>query len=279
MTAFPIEGSADVIVPASFVPQPRDGGPGGQAPLVVSTPRVRRAADLEIAIPAFNERDRLPRTLHSTIEFLAEQPWSSAVVVVDNGSSDDTVATARAIAAAADPRVPIAVVGCARPGKGAAVRRALLSSRSRYVGFFDADLATPVETLVAAMAALEGGAVAAIGSRHHPAARMVNPQPLGRRVGGAAFRAMSRAVVPGVLDTQCGFKFFQRRAVTAALVQCRTTGFAFDVELLSRLQGAGGRIVEIPVEWTDDARSTFSPLRDGAASFGALRQISRMVQS
>jgi dolichyl-phosphate beta-glucosyltransferase len=90
---------------------------------------------------------------------------------------------------------------------------------------------------------------------------------------------MSRSVVPGVLDTQCGFKFFQRRAVTAALVQCRTTGFAFDVELLSRLQGAGGRIVEIPVEWTDDARSTFSPFRDGAASFGALRQISRMVQS
>ncbi|CCH85888.1 Glycosyl transferase family 2 [Modestobacter italicus] len=251
----------------------------GVAILSASITRSRPAADLEVAIPAFNEHSRLPRTLRRTVEFLAEQPYSSRVVIVDNGSSDDTVAAARAIALSTDPRVPVDVVGCARPGKGAAVRRALLSSRSRYVGFFDADLATPVETLAAAMAALDDGAAAAIASRHHPDSELAQRQPLTRRVGGAAFRALSRGLVPGIRDTQCGFKFFQREAVTAALVQCRTTGFSFDVELLWRLYADGGRIVELPVVWTDDEQSTFRPLQDGVASFGALLQVQKLRQS
>src|SRR5438128_2550967 len=104
----------------------------------------RPVADLEVVIPAFNEAARLPATLSRTLEFLRCQLWSSRVLVVDNGSCDDTPGVVRRIADTIAGSVPVEVVGCARPGKGAAVRRGMLTSRSPYVGFFDADLATPV---------------------------------------------------------------------------------------------------------------------------------------
>ncbi|MGY1779815.1 glycosyltransferase [Geodermatophilus sp. SYSU D01036] len=239
------------------------------------TTHTRPPADLEIAIPAFNEAARLPRTLERTVQYLLDQPWSSRIVVVDNGSCDGTADVVRAQARQGDGRIPIALVGCARPGKGAAVRRALLSSRSRFVGFFDADLATPVETLATTMDHLERGAAAVIASRHTPGSEFVQAQPAGRRLGGAAFRLMARTVVRGVHDTQCGFKFFERHAVTHALVTCRDTGFAFDVELLHRLQQAGREIVEVPVAWSHAGESSFSPWRDGIASFGAVWHVRR----
>ena len=235
----------------------------------------RPPADLEIAIPAYNEASRLPQTLQRTAQFLQDQPWSSRVVVVDNGSCDETADIARAIAGTTDGSVPIDVMGCARPGKGAVVRRALLTSRSRYVGFFDADLATPVETLAAAMTHLTRGAPAVIASRRIPGASTVRAQPPARRLGGAAFRLLTRSMVKGIHDTQCGFKFFNREAVTHALVACRSTGFAFDVELLRHLQRSGHHIMEIPVAWSDASASTFHPLRDGLPSFGAVLQMRR----
>lgn len=235
----------------------------------------RLALDLEVIIPAFNEVDRLPLTLCRTVEFLGAQPWRSGVVVVNNGSVDDTTDVVWKFADGLDGVVPVKVVGCARPGKGAAVRRGLLGSTSRFVGFFDADLATPLETLTTAMGHLQRGITAVIASRHVTGASFVRPQPLVRRAGGAAFRVLARTRVRGVHDTQCGFKFFARDAVTRALTRCQTTGFAFDVELLQHIQRDGGSIVEIPVAWADDIRSTFHLVRDGLASFDALLQMRR----
>ena len=211
------------------------------------------SADVDVVIPAYNESTRLPETLRETVRFLARTPWRSRVLVVDNGSVDGTADAAAEIAAevsgavGGSGRVAVDVIGCSRPGKGAAVRRGILAGRAPLVGFFDADLATPLDTLPAAIAALRGGAAAAIASRHVPG-----------------------ALVAGVADTQCGFKFFQRPVVTAALVRTRTTGFAFDVELLHRIQADGGEVVELPVAWTDRAGSTFHPVRDGNASYRAV---------
>lgn len=255
-------------------PDPRSGSASNRRPDVGGVRR-RSASDLEVIIPAFNEAGRLPLTLRRTVEFLGAQPWRSRVVVVDNGSADDTTGVVWKFTDGLDSAVPVEVVGCARPGKGAAVRRGLLSSTSRFVGFFDADLATPVETLTEVMGYLQQGTTAVIASRHVTGASLVRPQPLVRRIGGAAFRVLARALVHGVHDTQCGFKFFERDAVMRALVQCQTTGFAFDVELLQRIQRDGGSIAEIPVSWTDDTRSTFHPIRDGIASFGAVLQMAR----
>lgn len=246
-------------------------------PIAPRNPSQRRSAvDFEAVIPAYNEAARIANTLRQTAEYLEAQPWSSRIVVVDNGSADQTGALVQRVSAQKRGRVSIELVGCARPGKGAAVRRGLLSSTASYVGYFDADLATPLETIGIAMTHLRSGATAVIASRHSPGASFVKPQQLGRRAGGRAFRVLTRAMVPGVSDTQCGFKFFQRYAVTRALVQCRTSGFAFDVELLQRLQYDGGTIVELPVAWTDGVQSTFRPVRDGFATFGAVLQMHRV---
>jgi len=252
-----------------------------ERPLLLPTalhhvPRRRPVVDLEVVIPAYNEATRIPNTLRRTVGYLQAQPWTSRIVVVDNGSADQTGSAVERISADERGSVPIELVGCARPGKGAAVRRGLLSSSASYVGFFDADLATPLETIATAVHHLTRGATAVIASRHAPGASFVKPQQLGRRVGGRAFRVLTRSMVPGVCDTQCGFKFFERVAVARALVQCRTSGFAFDVELLQRLQRGGGAIVELPVAWTDGAQSTFRPIRDGLASFGAVIQMHRV---
>lgn len=249
---------------ASTVPPPTE-------PLAGSA----RPVDLEVSIPAYNEAGRLPRTLERTVEFLAAQPWSSRLVVVDNGSSDGTADVVRAHIRTSGNEVPVELVGCARPGKGAAVRRAFLHSRARFVGFFDADLATPVETLSVAMQHLEAGAAAVVGSRYTAGARFVQAQPASRRLGGAAFRLMTRSLVKGVQDTQCGFKFFERAAIVPALVTCRTTGFAFDVELLRHVQDAGLEIVEVPVAWSHASGSSFSPLKDGMSTFRTVLQLQR----
>ncbi|WP_281451792.1 glycosyltransferase [Paenarthrobacter nitroguajacolicus] len=238
----------------------------------------RSLVDLEVIIPAYNEAARIPGTLHQTIEFLAGQDWSSRIVVVDNGSVDETVALVHRISREHRGEVPVSVVGCARRGKGAAVRRGLLSGTSKFTGFFDADLATPLETLTEAMTHLSGGAAAVIASRHAPGSTFVRPQHLGRRVGGTAFRALTRSKVKGIQDTQCGFKFFERDALTTAMVQCRSTGFAFDVELLLRLQDNDASIIELPVAWTDGAKSTFRPFQDGVASFASVIQLQKAAQ-
>jgi dolichyl-phosphate beta-glucosyltransferase len=231
---------------------------------------VRPPVDLEVVIPAFNECRRLPGTLLAMTDFLSAQRCGARVVVVDNGSWDDTAAVVREFRGSP---VEVVAVGCAEPGKGAAVMRGIRTSAARLVGFTDADLSTPLDTLSRAVAALDAGAVAAIASRYAPRSRLAVSQPLARRVGGRVFRSLARSLVPGVHDTQCGFKFFDRVAVVRALGRCRSTGFAFDVELLGQLHRDGGRIVEVPVVWSDDGRSTLRPLRDGVPAVLSLTRL------
>jgi len=243
-----------------------------EAPAWGEPATARSPVDLEVVIPAYNESGRLPATLTAMVAFLTEQPWTSRVVVVDNGSADDTAASVLSVQGTG---VEAVAIGCSRPGKGAAVRRGMCTSRSRFVGFTDSDLSTPLETLRRAVAALTGGAAASIGSRNAPGARRAVKQGLGRRLGGSAFRLASRPLLPGVHDTQCGFKFFDRAAVQSALWRSRSTGFAFDVELLRHIRDDGGCIVEIPVTWTDAAGSSLRPVRDGLAAFTAVARLHR----
>jgi len=235
---------------------------------------VRRPVELEIVIPALDEERRLPATLRHTLGYLADQPFSSAVVVVDNGSTD---ATADLVRAEMGGPVPVHVVGCALPGKGAAVRRGFMSGRSDMVGFMDADLSTPVETLDRVVPLLRRGATSVIASRSVDDASRAVPQGLVRRVGGDLFRATAKTVLPGVADSQCGFKFFDGPTVRSMLGHCEIDGFSFDLELLGRLQRAGHEIVELPVVWTDSAGSTFRPLKHGMRSFSDTLRIHRLL--
>ncbi|WP_222946958.1 glycosyltransferase [Streptomyces sp. TRM49041] len=245
-------------------------------PSTAATDAVPRAfarppVDLEVILPAFNEERRLPATVAATIDYLRGQPWSSAVVVVDNDSADRTH---EVLGPFRHAPVGVYAIGCSDHGKGAAVRRGIATSSARYVGFADADNATPIETLDAVMTLLAAGNTAVIASRRAPGARYEVEQSALRRSGGWVFRRLAHHALPGVSDSQCGFKFFEGPVVRDTVRGCRVDGFAFDVEILARLLQAGHSVVEVPVNWSDVPGSTFSPGRDGLRSMADLVRIS-----
>lgn len=230
---------------------------------------LRPPCDLEIVIPARNEVRRLPRTLMHTVQYLEKQPYSSSVVVIDNGSLDQT---SDLVSRSWSDRVPVRLHGCARPGKGAAVRRGFLTSRARFVGFMDADLATPIETLDMVMPLLNESQVV-IGSRHMNGASIAKRQPVHRTASGMFFRAMVQLVVPRLTDTQCGFKFFPGDVARSIAHHMRIDGFAFDVELLRAIVKLGVPIKEVPVVWSDDEDSTFRSFHDGARAIADVLEL------
>ena len=223
--------------------------------------------ELEVIIPTLNEESRIGPVLGALVGFLAGQPWSSCVLVVDNGCTDRTLEVADAIAS---PDVPVRVVGCRRRGKGAAVRRGIFATSARYVGFCDADLSTPVETIAPVVRLLTSGHPVVIGSRRCSGAEYVDVQPVPRRVGGAVFRSVARSVAPSVSDTQCGFKFFHTHIAKALFSKATADGFAFDAEVVGLALAAGITVTEVPVSWTDAEGSSFRLLTDG---YGAMREL------
>jgi dolichyl-phosphate beta-glucosyltransferase len=232
---------------------------------------LRAVCDLEILIPSLNEAHRLPDTLTRTIEYLEAQPYSSSVVVIDNGSVDQTSDLA---ARSWSSRVPVVLTGCAQPGKGAAVRRGFLTSRARFVGYMDADLATPIETLDVVIPLLDDFPVV-VGSRRINGAMFATRQPAHRVVSGMMFRAVANRVLPGLSDTQCGFKFFSGDLVRTVARRLRIDGFAFDVELLRAMRDMNVPIKEVPVVWSNKEGSTLRSLRDGTRAAADVLRIAR----
>jgi dolichyl-phosphate beta-glucosyltransferase len=230
---------------------------------------LRASCHLEVLIPARDEARRLPYTLMRTVRYLEAQSYSSSVVVIDNGSVDQTTDL---VARTRSERVPVHLTGCAQPGKGAAVRRGFLTSRARLVGYMDADLATPIETLDIVVPLL-GAFQAVVGSRRISGAALAERQPAHRAVSGMVFRAMANRVLPGFADTQCGFKFFNGDLARTVARQLRIDGFAFDVELLRAITDMGVPVKEIPVVWSDKEGSTLHALRDGARAVADLHRL------
>jgi dolichyl-phosphate beta-glucosyltransferase len=226
----------------------------------------RPPVDLEVVIPAFNEERRLGTTLRNTVEALFTQPWSSGIVVVDNGSTDRT----SEIVDQTGDLLPVRVIGCSRQGKGAAVRRGILTSRTRWIGYCDADSATPATKIAQAMDLLMAGHRIVVGSRYCAGGRLVVPQPLVRRLGSLGFRSLSRGMVGNLSDTQCGFKFFDTALARQLFTQSRLTGFAFDLELLTLAYRANVPITEFPVDWTEQGGSSLRSLKDGLQAYREL---------
>jgi len=228
---------------------------------------------LQIVIPAYNEERRLPRTLRELRRHVTARRavlGEVEVLVVDNASTDRTAVLARA---ADSPALPVRVIGCPRPGKGAAVRAGLLATDADLVCFMDADGATGLDAVELAWRRVLLGADAVIGSRALPESRTDARHCRTRAVGAAAYRWLAGRLVPGVGDTQCGFKMIRGPLARQVARRLRTTGFAFDVELLVLLRAAGARTEEIPVTWTDVPGSTFVPTRHGAGAFAELARI------
>jgi glycosyltransferase involved in cell wall biosynthesis len=225
---------------------------------------------LSVVVPVRNEEQRLPTTLCGLVDGLRALRMPTEIVVVDNGSSDRSADVVRQHQSGP---VPLRLVHCDQPGKGAAVRAGVLHTDSTYVGFCDADLATGVEALEPTLAQLRAGVNVVVGSRAHPGSVVRARHSVMRQSGAWVFRRLARTMVPGIGDTQCGYKFFDRATADEIFRPLCTAGFAFDVELLARAQRVGAVIFEMPVRWTDVPGSTFHPLRDGYRSFLALAQI------
>ncbi len=228
---------------------------------------------LQIVIPAYNEEHRLPRTLRELRRHVAAQRGVLGhveVLVVDNASTDATAQVARAADAAA---LPVRVLRCARRGKGAAVRAGLLATDADLVCFMDADGATGLDALQDAWRRFHLGADVVIGSRAVAGSRTSARACRTRSAGAAAYRSLAGRMVPGIADTQCGFKVFRGDLVRAVARDLEAPGFSFDVELLMRLRAAGAVVEEIPVTWVDVPGSTFVPARHGAGAFTELARI------
>lgn len=216
---------------------------------------LRSPIDVEVVIPSYNEEGRLPATLTEVTKVLAGlKGVTTRVVIVDNSSSDRTAEIVDRFADTDGPEV--VVIGCSTKGKGAAVRRGITTSRATIVGFIDADLSVPAQTIATAVAVVSQGNEVVIASRRCEGARYEVKQPRFRRVGSWGFRSAIASLVPDVADSQCGFKFFSLAAARRIFNDMDVVGFAFDVELLMRAARHGYHVTELPVTWTDDVGSS-----------------------
>ncbi|MEV8530748.1 dolichyl-phosphate beta-glucosyltransferase [Streptomyces sp. NPDC051211] len=221
--------------------------------------------ELSVIVPAYREEKRLGPTLDALRTYLdthrGTAPGDWEVVVVDDGSTDGTAAVAAA-AAAAEPRIRL-IRSDRNRGKGGALRLGVLASTGQRVLLTDADLATPVEELEHLEKALDGdpGLQAAIGSRAHPDSSIERRQGRLREVLGRAGNRLIRAVaVPGIRDTQCGFKLFDGDRARAAFAASRLDGWGVDVEILQYFRRQGWSVAEVPVRWAHQEGSKVRPL-------------------
>jgi len=207
------------------------------------------APHLSVVIPAYNEQSRLPPTLVRVTEFLKEWGRPHEILVVDDGSRDETVARARDVGG---PSVTV-VSNETNRGKGFSVRRGMLLARGERRLMTDADLSTPIEEVLKLLTRMDEGYDVVIASRAIQGANIEVHQPMFRELSGRVFNLCMRTVTGLQLqDTQCGFKLFSAPAAETAFGKCRLDGFSFDVESLYIARRHGFRITEIPVTWRND---------------------------
>lgn len=218
--------------------------------------------DLSIVVPAYNEEHRLPATLDRLHAFLSAQPLRYEIVVVDDGSKDGTCN----VVEHAMSRIPNLRLERQIPnrGKGAAVRRGMLAARGQIRVMCDADCSMPPEELPKLLAPIINcKSEIAIGSRYAEGAKTDQKQPFYRVLWSRLCnRVIQKSLVPGVRDTQCGFKAFTAEAARDLFRYGRIDGWAFDLEILALARRRGLLITEVGVEWKDDKRSRVNPLKD-----------------
>lgn len=234
---------------------------------------------VSVIIPAFNEAMRLPLTLSATAEYFLARKQARGeefeVLVVDDGSTDSTAAVVRKFAET-NPEVSVQCVSYGgNRGKGYAVRCGMLRATGALRLFCDADLATPAEEYEVVLAAMmRENAPVGIGSRPLQNSNLLVHQPWYREQLGRGFNAAVQILaVPGIKDTQCGFKIWTAEAADAVFSQCRVDGFAFDSEALFVARRLGFAVAEVPIRWSHKDGSKVSMVRDGLRMLGDLSRI------
>jgi dolichyl-phosphate beta-glucosyltransferase len=219
---------------------------------------------LSIIIPAHNEQNRLPGTLEKIFHFLEQQSFPSEVIVVENGSTDHTHQVAQEFL---KQHANLRVLQSAK-GKGSAVQHGVLAAQGEYRFMCDADLSMPVEEIVKFIPPKLQNFDIAIASREARGAVRFN-EPSYRHWGGRGINFLIQALIlPGLNDTQCGFKCFRGEVAEDLFRRQTMHGWSFDIEVLYIARRHGYHIVEIPIHWYHFSDSKVSALRD------AMRMIS-----
>jgi dolichyl-phosphate beta-glucosyltransferase len=222
--------------------------------------------ELSIVIPCFNEEQRLPRTIELIERYLDARPISYELILVDDGSADGTRAIMDA-AAERHPSVRIEALPRNR-GKGRALAVGVAAASGSQILVTDADLSTPIEELDKLRAAMAAGAGVAIASRAVRGSRVELSQPIYRVLMGKTFNLIVQAVLlPGIKDTQCGFKLFGAEVAHDAFARLSTDGFGFDPEVLYHARRRGVKIVEVPVVWRNSSPTKVNPIRSSYDMF------------
>ena len=214
---------------------------------------------LSIIIPAHNEEGRLPQTLEQVFAFLGQQSYQSEVLVIENGSTDRTFEIAQEYAR---QHPSLRVIHEEGRGKGLAVHRGMFEARGQYRLMCDADLSMPVDEINKFLPPALGDFDVAIASREAHGAVRYN-EPFYRHLGGRGINLIIRALIlPGLDDTQCGFKCFRAQAAEELFKYQTLFGWSFDIELLFIARRRGYRVIEIPIDWYYQAESKVNALSD-----------------
>ncbi len=214
---------------------------------------------LSIIIPAHNEENRLPDTLRQIFRFLQEQPYQAEVIVVENGSTDQTIAIAHKV----QQQYPgLQIIQETEAGKGRAVRRGMLAATGQYRFMCDADLSMPIAEINRFLPPQLENFEVAIASREAPGAIRYN-EPAYRHWGGRGVNLMIRMLaIPKIRDTQCGFKMFSAAAAKDLFTAQTILNWSFDIELLYIARLRKYKIIEIPIPWYFNDETKLNPLHD-----------------
>jgi dolichyl-phosphate beta-glucosyltransferase len=227
---------------------------------------------LSIVVPCYNEEQRLPRTIEQIERYLDGKAAAYELILVDDGSTDGT---RMIMDAAAERHASVRIEALPRNrGKGRALAVGVEAAKGDEILLTDADLSTPIEELEKLQLALRNGAGVAIGSRALRASRVEVSQPAYRVIMGKAFNLIVQAVLlPGIWDTQCGFKLFRADVAHRVFAGLVTDGFGYDPEVLYRARKLGVKIAEVPVVWRNSAPTKVSAF---SSSFDMLKHVFRI---
>jgi len=235
-------------------------------------PVAREEQTYTIIIPSYNEGERLPATLDRLLSYIRFKGWDAEIIVVDDGSQDNTAQLARGYAEH-HPEVRV-LQNPGNRGRGYSVRNGVMHARGTVLLYTDADLSSPIEESAKLFAELSAGADVAIGSRWLDPNLQTQRQPLYRQMLGRVFNFLMRSILDlEIKDTECGFKAFTRSAAMSLIPVLHMDHWGMDSEMLFVAKKRGFVLKEIPVRWSNDPRTKVDPVLDSINQFFDLLRV------